>query len=93
MTSRKYRGIASFAFLILFLLLTLFINFFHTEDSLQTNNLCPACHFQNSTLATSPIPFILLPQLSLLELMRIFDALSIDNLAFVEKTSRSPPCA
>jgi len=93
MTSRKHTKIAGFLSLALFLLLTLFINFLHTEDSLQASKSCPACHFQNSTLATNPTPFFLLPRLALLEMLKILDALCINSPAYIESASRSPPCA
>ena len=91
--SRKQRDILIFAILSLFLLPTLFINFFHTEKNIHGSNACPACHFQNSTLATSQIPFFLLPQLTLLEILNALEVFQYKYLICVEPTSRAPPQA
>jgi hypothetical protein len=93
MINRKSQSAFNIIFLTLFLFLTLFINFLHTEDSLQTNNNCPACHFQNSTQATSQINFFLLPQLALLEILKTFEVFQYDYLICVEPNSRAPPQA
>jgi hypothetical protein len=81
------------AFLLFFLLTTLFINYFHTEKCLYANNACPACHFQNSTLATNQINFFLLPQLCLLEILKTFEIFEYGYLLCVEPNSRAPPQA
>jgi hypothetical protein len=91
MASKKHRTLSSLTFLFLFLSITLCINFFHTESSIQPNHNCPACHFQNSTLATSQINFFHLPQLTLLEMLKTFKAFHYESSCFVNPTSRSPP--
>lgn len=83
----------SIVFLIIFLSTTLFINYFHTETCLHTNNTCPACHFQSSTQATSQINFFLLPQLALLEILKTVEVFQYDYLICVEPNSRAPPLA
>jgi len=80
-------------FLFIFLLTTLFINYFHTNECFRTHNLCPACHFQSSTLATSQINFFHLPQLTLLEILKTFEVFQYDCLICVEPNSRAPPQA
>ncbi len=93
MIDNKNQKAFNLVFLILFLFLTLFINFLHTEVNLQTCNACPACHFQNSTLATSHINFFLLPELSLLETLKTFEVFQYDYLTSIEPNSRAPPQA
>ena len=89
--SKAQKKYSNIIFLFAFLAVTLFINFFHTEHAVQTNNTCPACHFQNSTLTTSQINFFHLPQLSLLETLKTFETFNQDQLFFITPASRSPP--
>jgi hypothetical protein len=91
MGGKKHQTVSSLIFLFLFLSVTLCINFFHTEYSIQANHNCPACQFQNSTLATSQISFFHLPQLTLLEMLKTFETFHYSSLCFVNPTSRSPP--
>jgi hypothetical protein len=91
MAGEKHRPLSSLIFLFLFLSITLCINFFHTESSIQPNHNCPACQFHNSTLATSQINCFHLPQLTLLEMLKTFEAFHYKSLCFVNPTSRSPP--
>jgi len=91
MAGKKHQKLSSLVFLFLFLSVTLCINFFHTENSTQTNHNCPACHFQNSTLATSQINFFHLPQLMLLEMLKTFETFHNNSLCFINPSSRSPP--
>jgi len=89
--TRKYRNHFNIAFLFIFLGLILSINFVHTEDTLQRSDSCPACQFQNSTLATAQIDFFCLPQLSVLEIIKVFKSFHIQQLVFITPSSRSPP--
>ena len=89
--TRRYRRYFNTAFLSIFFLLTLSINYFHTENDINCSNFCPACQFQNSTLATATIPFFHLPQLNILRILRIFESSSIHQLFFISPSSRSPP--
>jgi hypothetical protein len=91
MVDQKYRTVSSLIFLFLFLSVTLCINFFHTESSIHPNHNCPACQFQNSTLATAQFDGFHLPQLTLLEMLKAFEAFDYNSLCFVNPTSRSPP--
>jgi len=83
----------SLVLFLFFLLATLFISYCHTEKGPQSGNSCPACHFQNSTIATCPINFFLLPQLTLLDILRTFEIFQYDYLMCVEPKSRAPPQA
>lgn len=87
----KHRKLFNLAFLFIFFILTLSINFFHCDKNPEKNNFCPACHFQNSTLTTSQINFFHLPQLSLLEIRISFDSFNYTQIYFIHTASRSPP--
>lgn len=89
--TRRYRKDFNIAFLFIFLGLILSINFIHTEDTLQRSNSCPACQFQSSTLATAQINFFHLPQLSVLEVINIFESIHVQQLVYITPSSRSPP--
>jgi len=79
------------AFLFLFLFVTLFINFFHTEKTLCKNDTCPACNFQNSSLTTSQINFFHLPPPSILSLFKLTESFNYEYILLVDPSSRSPP--
>jgi len=79
------------AFLVIFLFVSLFINFFHCEKKVRSSHFCPACQFQNSTLATNQINFFQLPQLALLEILKSFESFQYNQIYFVPPASRSPP--
>ncbi len=81
------------SFLFLFLLLTLSMHFFHTENTIKRSDTCPACHFQNSTLMTACIPFFHLPPLSFLEKVRIIEIHPSFPAFHLSPSSRSPPSA
>jgi hypothetical protein len=89
--ARKYRKHFNIAFLSIFLGLTLSINYLHTGDTLQRSDSCPACQFQDSTLATAQIHFFHLPQLSVLEIIKVFESFHIQLLVTITPSSRSPP--
>jgi hypothetical protein len=79
------------AFLLIFLFVNLFINFFHCEKNVRSSHFCPACHFQNSTVATSQINFFLLPPPFTLETLKSFESFQYKHIFFIHPTSRSPP--
>jgi len=89
--NKRYKKYFNLAFLLTYLFLTLFINFFHTEKNIKSDHSCPACHFQNSTLTTNHINFFCLPQLSLLELLKTNESINYWQIYFADPTSRSPP--
>jgi hypothetical protein len=83
----------SLVFLLFFLLVNLFMNYIHNNKCFLTRNYCPACHFENSTLATIQINFFLMPQLTLLEILKTFEVFQYDYLICTEPNSRAPPQA
>lgn len=85
---KKYFNLA---FLLTFLFIILFINFFHSENTLARNDNCPACHFQNSSLTTSQINFFHLPPPSVLGIFKSFESFSYTYIFIIDPSSRSPP--
>jgi hypothetical protein len=88
---QKHRIGFNVSLLLVFLVLTLCINFLHHHTGLQGGNSCPACHFQNTTLLTAQIDFFISPQLTLLDTLRICQSLRTDQVILITPTSRSPP--
>ena len=60
---------ANLAILVLFLGVTLLINFAHTEKTPRGSQDCPACHFQNSSLATQAMPCLFLPSIAFIQIV------------------------
>ena len=90
MSAKKIK-LLNLSFLLFFLIITLFINFFHTDKTVLSKDNCPACNFQHSALATSQIHFFQLPQLYLLEPLKTFYSFSYQEISYLNPTSRSPP--
>ncbi len=88
---KKHRKYYNIIFLFTFLAVTLFINFLHTEETLTENDNCPACNFLNSSFTTSQINFFHLPQLLLLNRLKIFEYFHSNQIFFIDTSSRSPP--
>lgn len=88
---QRDKKLFNLAFLFVFLSTVLVINFFHTELTLSRDDNCPACHFLNSTFATSQISFFHLPQLCLLETIQAFESFHYKQISITNPTSRSPP--
>jgi hypothetical protein len=79
------------AFLFVFLSLTLFINFFHTEENITDTDNCPACQFQNSSITISQINFFILPPPPITGEVDVFYSFDCHSTFFIEPSSRSPP--
>lgn len=88
---KGYKKYFNLAFLITFLFVSLFINFFHTEKTLTQNDNCPACQFQNSSITTSQINFFYIPPPSILSINKSSESFNYTHFFFVDPTSRSPP--
>lgn len=88
---KKNRILLNLIFLLIFLSLSLGINFLHTETTPENSKNCPACHFQSSTMLTAHIHFAYLPQLIQLEIISQFELQPYPQLAFPSALSRSPP--
>gem|GEM_PF-1369908 len=74
-----------------FLATILLVNFFHTEKSPFPSSSCPACHLQQTSLATGVALVLYVPQLLLLEILPIPEcSIEISALA-IDLVTRSPP--
>ena len=89
--STKRIKLFNLAFLFTFLLITLFINFFHTEKTVLSKDNCPACHFLNSSLTTSQINFFRLPPPSITGILKTFESFNYAYIFTIDPSSRSPP--
>jgi len=90
---KRWLRLFNIGFLGIFLCLLLFINFFHIEETLYSNDNCPACQFQNSVISTSPVQCFCLPDLSFIENISYLENNSYNDVFFVFPSSRSPPSA
>jgi len=90
--SRKRKKLFNLAFLFIFLTVTLFINFFHTEKTI-TNKIddCPACQFLSSSFTTSQINFFYLPTPSFSGFLKLLYSFNYTYTVNIEPSSRSPP--
>jgi len=88
---KSKRKIFNLVFLFLFLNLTLFINFFHTEEIISDTDNCPACQFQNSSITTSQINFFILPPPPITGNLEDFYSFDYHSIIYIEPSSRSPP--
>ncbi len=80
--------------LLTFFAVTLFIDFFHTEQFLQVKESCPACHFQSSipNLGQHELcSYLHPPQLRLLELLPVDECSEFQQILLDHPTSRAPP--
>ena len=79
--------------LLLFLSVTSFINFFHTEEALQVSETCPACHLQNSIPNLSPYDVCssIQPELYLVETLSTSEVVRYHKIQLENPCSRAPP--
>ncbi|MCP2598146.1 hypothetical protein NLC36_02195 [Candidatus Aminicenantes bacterium AC-335-L06] len=77
--------------LFLFSIVTLFIDFLHTETTLSSKEFCPACNFHNSSITTGKFNFLSLPSLVFIKVLKIFDFFNYNQEYIVNPSSRSPP--
>lgn len=89
--NKKSKIYFNLLFLSLFLSVTLFINFFHTERTIERNDNCPACQFQYSSLTTCQINFFCLPPLSFLSTLQPSASFNYTYFFSIDPASRSPP--
>jgi hypothetical protein len=83
------------AFLLLFVAVTLNIDFFHTEAKNRGANRdnCPACHFLNSALSISPDISFTLIVLVCQGMLAPADHRRLAEVSVLSVPSRSPPQA
>jgi len=80
-------------FLSLFLSITLFVNFFHTEKTVKDNPFCPACHFQSSSFTTNTVNFFIPTQLFFLGNLKVFEYFNYRTFFCLDFSPRGPPQA
>ena len=88
---KNYKKQLNIAFLLLFLMTIVTINFFHVEKCIDNNKFCPACHLLNSVLSTAQILFFYLPPPGVTGLLKIFEFFHYKYIAYINPASRSPP--
>ncbi len=88
---KRKKKLFNLLFLFLFLAVTLFINFFHTEKTPKDDQYCPACRFQHSSLASNTINFFNLPQLLFLEILKSLESSSCLQIFSIDLAPRGPP--
>jgi len=89
----KRKKLFNLVFLFVFLIITLFINFFHSEKTLTSSDNCVACNFLNSTFMTSQINFFILPKPSALGILEAFYSFNYAYIETIQSSARSPPQA
>jgi len=89
--SREKQKLLNLIFLFVFLTITLFINFFHTETIITQDNNCPACNFLKSNLTKGYINFFHLSAPVVLEMLKISYSFNYSFIFSIDLASRSPP--
>lgn len=78
-------------FLLLFLSATLFINFFHTETTLDNEINCPACRFLAFSAVSDQVDFFHLSLPTISEILKIYDIFFYSAAIIPHPISRAPP--
>jgi hypothetical protein len=92
MSARARTGLR-IAVLLAFAVVTLGINFAHTEKTVAGGKDCPACHFLNSSLSTSPGVVFLVPALLCQGTLPAVEPCRASEVVVLSRSSRSPPQA
>lgn len=87
----KRREFSRIFLLCLFVSTTLAINFLHTETTVSSNDNCPACHFQNSSIATQQVYTFFIPQPAISGILKKFEFFHYTYLYVIDPNSRAPP--
>jgi hypothetical protein len=87
----RSRFLTSLLLSSLFIFVTLFINFFHTETAFSESDNCPACHFQNSSITTGQIHIPFVPQPVFFGIQQTSEFFHYTFLTVIEANSRDPP--
>jgi len=89
---KNYKKQLNIAFLLLFLITIVTINFFHIEKCLvDDNKFCPACHLLNAALSTTQILFFHLTPPAVTGMLKIFESFHYKYITYINPSSRSPP--
>jgi hypothetical protein len=93
MKTVRTRAALRMLLLMAFAAITLSINFLHTETGPRSSSDCPACHFLNSSLSTSPGVVIALPALLYQGTLTAVEPVLSPEVVVLSRCSRSPPSA
>ncbi len=74
-----------------FLIALLVANFFHTEKGPRQSSSCPACQFQQTSIAAGVVPVFNLPPLLLFGILPLSECLPEIPVFGVCLSNRSPP--
>ncbi len=80
-------------FLLAFSIITLGINFLHTESGPRGRGDCPACHFLTSSLSTNPAVIFLVPDLVCRGTLAPVESPAQHEAVVLSRSSRAPPSA
>ena len=87
----KRKKLLNLVSLFIFLSVTLSINFFHTETTIEGRIKCPACSFLTSSIITSQINFFYLPPPTLSGILKTYFSFIHTSIITINPTSRAPP--
>jgi len=93
MMSERARTGLRIAILVLFVAITLGINFAHTEKCVGGGKDCPACHFLTSSLSAGPGVVFLVPALLCQGMLPAAEPCRAIEVILLSATSRAPPQA
>lgn len=77
--------------LFLFLTTSLFINFFHTETTLENEINCPACRLLAFSAVSDQVDFFHLPPPAISEILKIYEIFLYSASIIPNPISRAPP--
>ncbi len=78
-------------FLFMFLTVTLFINFLHSETTFVSDVKCPACNFMSSSVMSGQINFFHLPPPSITGILKTYEIITYSGVVIPNPISRAPP--
>lgn len=87
----KKESFLSITFLFVFFIVTLLVNFTHTEKTVFHKDNCPACNFLNSTFATGQINFFQIPEVFFIDIIKISLSFHLKETFLISSCGRSPP--
>jgi hypothetical protein len=89
----KRNRIAGVALLAVFCSLTLLVNFFHEEKTIEGGQACPACQFLSSSIATQVAQCLFIPRLEFIDVIEPFLVSRDERIVSVDRSPRGPPQA
>ncbi|RPJ02117.1 MAG: hypothetical protein EHM31_03970 [Candidatus Aminicenantes bacterium] len=91
MIQHRRNRIADVVLIAIFCSLTLLIDFFHTEKTINGGQACPACQFLSSSVATQTVPCLFIPRTDALDVVEAFLVRGYENLVLSDRSPRGPP--